>query len=483
MRCFFRCHAIRLPPEGGTPNNISQGAIRFGSVRRYALALVVCACLSPQAPAQGVSGPRFSENRTYDLGSLIELGLSSTPSTRAAWLHARAASAAVGEARAPYYPKITAQFEGGSDQWYTPAANAPDNFRREQATTVLSLEFLLLDFGRRAADVKATVAAFDAAGLAYERQLQEVVFAVQSAYFRHEAALARDEAVRRLREAAAVASKTTEKEVASGLAARPASLDAKRRLLEADYECESAAAGVQITLGNLCVAAGLPANTALRLASSQPGPTDGIRQKAGALIASALAARPDLAARAADVRAREAAVERAKADFLPEVRLEGKYAYSAFGYAARAGRTEGTYAEDLNGYGAFLVAKWDLFDGFERVAREKRKKAEAAAAREDLESARLETTQEVWVAYQENLRSASRIEFSEALVASAKENDEAVQAAYRGGLASVAELTEAASQLAMAKSTQATALAEYSTSLAALSLAIGSAPDRPKNRR
>jgi len=421
--------------------------------------------------------PRFSENKTYDLGSLIDLGLATHPSTRAAWFQARAAAAAVGEARAPYYPKITAGFEGGSDQWYTPSANAPDNFRREQATTIFSLQYLLLDFGRRAAEVQRTLAALDAAGLTYERKLQKVVFDVQRAYFAHEAALQRLEAATTLVEASRKADQTIRKEVTTGLSATPELLAAQKNLLEADYERESAGALVRTTLGDLCVAAGLPANSRLTLAvSNLPASTAGLRESAGKLIDSAIASRPDLAARAADVREREAATRRARADFLPEVRLEGKYAYSAFEYDARAGNVHGSYSEDLNGYGAFLVAKWDLFDGFERVSRLKKKKAEEQASRDDLDQARLDATRDVWTAYQDNLSAAARVDYAEGFVASAEESFKATRKAYESGLATVAEFSEAAGQLELARSTRADAVAGYSTSLAALAFAAGLPP-------
>ncbi|MFZ4775761.1 MAG: TolC family protein [Terrimicrobiaceae bacterium] len=429
---------------------------------------------APEAGAPPESEMRFSENKTYDLGSLIDLGLVTHPGTRAAWFQARAASAAIGEAKAPYFPRISARFEGGSDQWYTPAANGPDNFRREQATTILSLEYLLLDFGRRAADVRRSVALFDSLGLLYERKLQQVVFDVQRCYFAHEAALWRSEAAAAMLEVTRVLAKTVKKENETGLSATPDLLAARKKVLEAEFEAESANALVRTTLGDLCVAAGLPANAHLRVTKSEiPSSTRELREQAGKLIEKALASRPDLAARAADVRASEAATSRASADFMPEVRLEGKYAYSAFGYDARDGRTKGSYSEDITGYGGFLVASWDVFDGFERIQKKRRRQEEEKAAREDLGQARLNATRDVWTAYQETLSAARRVDYAEGFVVSAKENFAAMSSGYDNGLATVSEFSEAAGELALAQSTRAGALADYSISLAAVAFAAG----------
>ena len=424
---------------------------------------------APKDPA-----PQFSEDKTYDLGSLVNLGLSSDPATRGAWFRAGAAAAAVGEAGAAYFPKINARFEGGSDKWYTPSATAPDNFSRSQATTIRSSEYLLMDFGRRAADVRRAVSAFDAAGLTYERKLQRVVFEIQRCYFAHEAALARQSAAAAVLEFSRLLFTTVNKESESGLSAAPELLAARKKVLESEYEVESANALARTTLGDLCVSAGLPANAHLRVAASQPpASTVDLREQAGKIIEKALSSRPDLAARAADVRASEAATRRAAADFFPEIRLEGKYAYSSFGYDASAGKQGGSYREGLNGYGGFLVASWDVFDGFERIQKERRRKQEEMAAREDLAQARLNATRDVWTAYHDTLSAARRVDYAEGFVASSKETFEAAQSAYRSGLATVSELSDAAGQLALAKSTRAGALADYSTTLAAVAFAAG----------
>ena len=228
---------------------------------------------------------------------------------------------------------------------------------------------------------------------------------------------------------------------------------AKRNLLKAEYDREAAEVGVKTILGDLCVAAGLPANTPLQIAVTEPPvSTAELRGKAAKLIDETLASRPDLAARAAEVRASEAAIRKARADFLPEIKLQGQYAYSTFGYDANDGKVHGRFTEDINGYGALLVAKWDLFDGFERLERLRRKSAEMETAQEELELARLDATRDVWSAYQQTLSAASRVEYSESFVASARETNNAVRTAYESGLSTVAEITQAAGELGLARS-------------------------------
>lgn len=423
------------------------------------------------------STPDFVPGRIYTQSDLIDLALTGNPSTRALWRQSKAAAASIGEARAAYFPQAKFRIQAGSDQWYTPAATGPDNFRREQMTVLLSLEYILLDFGRRSAGVDKAIAIYEAADLAFERDLQSVVYNVHSAYFAYLAARARLESAESLLKSAGIAEETIEKEKQTGLSAKPEQDRVKAELARAKYEHERAAADAIKLLGAVCVAAGLPANTPLRIAKVDPPKSFGpLITQADVLIDQALASRPDLLARAAEVRAKEAATRQARADFFPEIKLEGRYAYSAFGYDARDGETHGSYREGINGYGAFVVASWDIFDGFERLERERRAREESEVARHQLGQAQLDATAQVWDAFQDNLAAAIKVRYAEALVESAAENFRSIEAAMKTGLAPVLEYSEAAANLAVAKSTFAGAVCDYSTSLALLRLAAGSLP-------
>lgn len=436
---------------------------------------------SPAPPSEEKSAPAFSPSKTYDLASILDLALSNNPTTRSAWLQARAASASIGEARAAYYPKLLASLEAGADKWYTPAANAPDNFRRKQATVLLSVEYLLLDFGRRSASVEKMMALFESSDFLYRRILQQVAFETQAAYFAHEAALSAHSAALSQLDAANTALLTIEKEVRAGLSATPELLKAKKNLFEAESAVAESLSETRNALGKLCTAAGLPANTPLKLSrSTSPPSSKSLRSNVDRLIEVALADRPDLAAKASTVRAQQAEIKRSIADFFPTVKLEGNYANSGFQYTAAAGKTGGTYQENLNGYGGFLVAEWEIFDGFERLEHLKKNRALADSAKENLAAARLSATRDVWQAFNDNASAAARLEFAESYVASTKENYEAVKSAFACGLASVSEFSDSAWQLSHAEAIRASALAQYSTALAALTLAIGSgSPSAP----
>ena len=419
----------------------------------------------------------FDAGHSYDLSSLIELSLGNNPYTRSAWFHALASAASVGEAKAPYYPKLGFMAKGGYDNGYNPIQTGTESYSRVSINPGLELEYLLLDFGRRSSDVRRTVALLDAANLTFSRRVQTTVFAVQQAYFAHVAALSQQEAAKANLELSKTILAMVEAQVANGLGTKPELDAARKTFAQADFDTAAADRNAEVTLGNLRIAAGLQANAPLKVAApSGKGDTKGIEGSVDRLIDIAIAKRPDLAAREAEIKANRAAVERAKADFLPKLSLIGGYSNETFGYSASLGGVNGTFEGNYNHVGGFAVMSWDLFDGFQRVERVKKRQAEESEARANAEATKLDTTRDVWTAYNDSLRAGKRVAFADSLVASAEENFKSVDSAFRNGLSNITELISNQSALAAARFEQAGARADYLTSLASLSLAMGQVP-------
>ncbi|MEO6053947.1 MAG: TolC family protein, partial [Chthoniobacterales bacterium] len=414
-------------------------------------------------------GVKFQPDKAYDLAALIDLGLSNNPYTQVAWQNARGAAAAVGEARAPYYPKAALHVEGGSDRGYTMAATGPDNYTRANIAPAIVLEYLLADFGRRNADLQRTLHTLDAANLNYNRQMQRTVFAIQRAYFAHNAALSQQKAAMANLDLAKTISAMINERMKSGLATQPEMLLATKTLTQAQFDVEDALRKIKTTLGQLRTAAGVSANMPLKVTSLiPPSSYQELQAKLDTLIDSALANRPDLAGRIAELRAREAATRRAKADFLPTVRFEGNLRNDTFVYHADAGKTTGTYSENQNQYGAYVVVDWDLFDGFERVERVKRKAAEEEGARAQVEIERLDTALDVWTSYYNTATARRRVDYAESLLLSSQETFNAVQASFNEGLTTITELAAAQNDLSAARFERANSDAEYLTAVASL---------------
>ena len=421
----------------------------------------------------------FEPGKSYELSSLIELGLANNPQTRSSWFNALASSAQVGQAKAPYFPKLSLNAQGGYDKTWYPTQIGNLGVKTTEVVPELDLEYLLLDFGRRAADVRRTVALLDAANLGFSRNIQNTVYAIQQSYFAHTATISQREAAKANLELSKTILGMVEAQVANGLGTKPDLDTAQKTLQQADYDLSTADRNVEVTLGNLRVAAGLPANAPLKvipggnLDTTKTTPYEALGTQVDKLIVQAILKRPDLAARQADIRASRAAVERSKADFMPKVSLQGSADSYTYSYTASVPGQQGTFNGSCIGYSGFVVMSWDLFDGFQRVEKVKQSQAEESQARANADTTRLQTTKDVWIAYNDFLNSKKKVSFADALVVSAQENFNSAQAAFNNQLLNITELISNQSALAAARFQQAGARADYLTSLAALSLAVG----------
>lgn len=424
----------------------------------------------------------FDQNHSYELSTLIELGLANNPLTRSAWFNALASSAQVGQAKSPYYPKLSLNAQGGYQKSFYQINDGPMGLRQTSLTPELDFEYLLLDFGRRAADVKRTVALLQAANLGFSRNIQNTVFGIQQSYFAHTAALSQQDAARANLELSKTILGMVEAQVTNGLGTKPELDTARKTYSQAEFDLATAERNVEVTLGNLRVAAGLPANAPLKVVTGKAGGSDttatastyeALGTKVDALIDKAILKRPDLAARQADVAASRAAVERAKADFMPKLSLQGAYSSEPYVYTASQPSQTGTYYGNAQGYSGFAVLSWDLFDGFQRVEKVKQRQAEESQARANVESTRLQTSQDVWIAYNDFLKAKKKVAFASSQVVSAEENFKSAQAAFTNQLLNITDLISNQSALAAARFDEAGARADYLTSLASLSLAMG----------
>ena len=90
----------------------------------------------------------FDPNHSYELSTLIELGLANNPLTRSIWFNALASSAQVGQAKSPYYPKLSLNAQGGYQKSFYQINDGPMGLRQTSLTPELDFEYLLLEIGR-----------------------------------------------------------------------------------------------------------------------------------------------------------------------------------------------------------------------------------------------------------------------------------------------------------------------------------------------
>jgi outer membrane protein len=414
-------------------------------------------------------------NCVYDLPQLIDLAQQTNPETRAAWQATRAAAARLGIAEGAYLPTLAAI--GTASYGYLPGydRNGPFVVRTGVLEPLLRLDWLLLDFGRRTADLDNAAQTLLAANLQFNRKQQSVILAVQKAYFALDSSRARVTARETALKAATAVEQATGIRSGSGLASVTDTLLARQVVLQQQFDIATAQRDVHAAEAQLAQAIGISPVSLPQVASlsSLPLP-EGLPASVDALLQQALSSRPDLAARFAEVRAREAELERARADYLPKLSANGTLGHVNRVLDSLNLSPSGTtfYAHPRT-WSVELQLSWELFDGFIRDNRVREAKARRDQARADLDALQLASQAEVWTAYADFQSALSQHKLAVALVATTKSGYDAALTGYGSGITNFVDLLAAERDYARALAVEVDSRAAILGSAAALAFAAG----------
>lgn len=266
-----------------------------------------------------------------------------------------------------------------------------------------------------------------------------------------------------------------------GLATKPQILLARQVEAQAIYDLENARSMVHDAESVLCEAIGVAPELSFKVQSIDhetiPASLDNDVER---LTDDAVKNRPDIAAQIAAVRAGDAAIDRARAEFYPEVEVSGNYGQVIWSYTVNGGHTQ-----DLNQpfYGALLSLRWNLFTGFDRYYGVQKATAQRDAAHAELRSIQLDAVATVWRAYYDFLSARKKYDASETLVKASEESYHANLESHRHGLATITDLVGAERDLMAARYTLIQNKADLLVSSSALVHAVGaqSASSAPRH--
>ncbi len=424
----------------------------------------------PPPPAQAAPvlppglPPEGGLPKTITPAEAVDLALRNNPATRQAWYRARSAAAGVGSKLSAWYPTIEADgaitrqkqfvfFTGASylTTTYSPSA---------------SLNWLLLDFGGRAADVEESRSILGGANAAHDAVMNDVILQVVQAYYLYEGAkslLAAQEAS--LKQAEENLNAAEERHRA-GVATIADVLQAKTTVSQQRLAADTVRGQIAVIRGALATSLGVPANTPVE-AGELPEELnlERVTQTVDELIAQAEKQRPDLATARYGVLAAQSHVKSLRSALLPT--LEGAASTTWTYYGAGGG------VPFVQPYVFGLLLRIPLFTGFQREydllqARQDEKAAEAAAA-----GVEQQVIQQVWSSYYNVKTAAQQIRTARDLVASARESEEVTRGRYTAGVGNILDLLTAQSALASARAQDVQARAQFLFSLAQLAHDVG----------
>jgi outer membrane protein TolC len=452
----------QFEPSKEAPAPAAPGARRFSVPDNTAVQLPSPADIDP--------------NHAYSLVELIDIAQRRNPATRVAWEQARQAAISVGIARAAYLPALTASAVAGLEHFVTPFPSnlVPQGFiifNAQEAIPQLAVNYLLLDFGGRAAAVEAAGQLSIAGNVAFTAVHQQLIYNVARAYFTLDGA---DAALRAARQALADAKVVQQ----SGEALFGRGLDtivdvqlARRGTAQAQYDLAQADTAQHDAMYTLLAAMDLPPTTKLRVANAAERPLPPRTARAvDDVLGRALRQRPDLLAEVAKLRASDAEIAAARSALFPKVSLSA----NVQGNIARLNVNNSPYSPVAKPQGAALLKfAWPLYEGGllqNKLTLAQSKREETAAA---LKERTDQALREVALAYDQVDTGLQQYDAAIALQTASEAAFHSASDSYAHGVGTLTDATSAQTGLATARAAVARAHAQSLINAAALAFATG----------
>ncbi len=414
-------------------------------------------------------------SKTNDLADLIDLAQRTNPQTRTAWEQARGAAARLGVADSAYGPLLALVATGGYQRNEYPTPGELLVAEGANFNPGVSLQWTLLDFGRRRAVFDSAAQQLLQANFQFNRVHQQVAYDVQRAYYAFDSSRARLDAAEATLKTAQTVEQAASVRLTNGLATKSDYLQTLQELARAQYDLQSVQRSVSDAWAFLAESLGISPTVTFNVVdlSSLPMPTN-MAESVELAINRAIQKRPDLAAQVAQLRAREAEIRRAQSAFNPTIGFTGT-AGGTMGQwdAFTPGNNPGSYGYADPQYSAFLNFSWTLFDGYARKNRLREVESRRDEARAELTALELKTLREVWKAYADVKASFLQYDFAQALMTASNDAYDSALVSYRNGLGTVIQLLTAERDLARARTTLIESRAEVLTTSAALAFAVG----------
>jgi len=392
--------------------------------------------------------------RSYTLTELVDLAEHNNPRTRIAWERAKQRANELGVEKSAYFPLLVFQAIGGDERTISPFPEplAPRGYTMVEVPIVepkLSLQYLLFDFGKRGARVDAALAEKIAAGANFVQANQDVAFRVSSAYYKLLTAQERLQSTRETVKTAQTTQEAAEAQLANGRSTRPDVLNAKAETSQAVFDMESADGDEKIARVQLAEEVGAEPSPNVNIDAMTNAPLpESLTTSIEELIERAVAARPDLAAQAAEIRAADDRVRAAKRDYLPRIALSADGAQTSIWPTSDGGQLG--HANQPT-WSVALGVEWKVFDGGARrneLAAAQSKKREA---QDELTEKHDQATREVWTAYIAFRTALRKQQAAVSLLEAANESYNASLQAYKYGVKNLIDVVTAEKQLAQAR--------------------------------
>ncbi|WP_174364387.1 TolC family protein [uncultured Caballeronia sp.] len=479
--------APESPDHPWQPKTDSTGAIVPGPATGSAGSVLASSYQLPANPTLAAvrPPPALSQSHAYELAELIDLAESANPLTRIAWNDARNAALAAGITKSAYLPQLSIAAMGQYAATQGPNSSAFDgsstNGSGYGATSVLSLQWLLFDFGGRAARVEAASQGSVMANIGFTAVHQQVIFDVSVAFYTYQAARTRIATTRQGLDNAEAIFAAAQSRYKHGIGTVIEVAQANQNRAQAKLALVQAQ-GVESNAYLMLISAmGISPLSkpmiAVMPARTLPSPVNDSIER---IVSDAIARRPDVLSAYAAERINFAKVKSAESEFMPKVFLSANGAYNTGSSSISAVPSIGQQLPTVNlsggRYGGSVIVgvTIPLYDGGLRQAVLAQARNDADSASTRLARSREEAVRQIVTAQNTLQTSLAANAAASELLSAAQTTYDAAFDAYRQGVGSITDALLAQNQLLVAKNAGADSYSGALSAAAALALATGS---------
>lgn len=430
--------------------------------------------LSPCKPSVKPKPPPKSNCLVYpssdqgsSLSELVDVALHNHPLTKESWSQARSASAGVTIAESPYYPQLMGDLEASRQKLSvatigSAAASGTGAFTAYDA--LLSLSYLLWDFGERSNNLMSAKETLCSASWNYSWTIQSTMINVISSYWRMIGAKANMEAAEADLEDASTLLEVSKTKKRAGLATYVDVAQAQANYVKAELNLVAAKGALENTHSTLATNIGLEPTT--KFSITQPAPLEPTRltddlQK---LVDRARCCRADLTSLRIALKAQAYAVEAQKAQLYPTL--------NAGGWLARVWYTSPTPSNSVD-FNAALNLNYPFFSGFETVGTIKEYEANLDAQWASYKNQENNALLNVATNYTSVKTALESISYTKTYLTYAKDSFAANLKGYKSGTKSIVDVISAETTLSDARSRLVESETNYYISLANLAYTTG----------
>ena len=448
----------------------------------------------------GIPAPAsdLERRRPYSLPELIDIAQSNNPATRNAWNDARNAALAAGIAESTFLPLVSASVVDGYQRIHSdiarPRPDLTNDLTARGDISVLSIQWLLFDFGKRAALVDVAKQGSVISNIAFTAAHQQVIYNVSLAFYANAAARAHlastAKSLKDAKEVQAAAEHRYKRGIGTVVEVaqtRQATAEARLAKVQADGAAQNAYLA-------LISAMGISPLTRLRIDDISrrrlsPSMTVPIER----FVSAAVARRPDVLAAYAVQQASLASLRAAEAEFLPKIFFAGNGTSSSGNLNVTAipgidqqlpivnlPANQRGVSQTQEGATLLIGATVPLYDGGSRAALLEQARDNVDKAETTLTQIRNEAVRQIVAASNTLKTSVSAYNASTALAAAAQVTFNGALADYRNDVGSITDVTTAERQLLAAKNTATDAYSTALSAAATLALAAGALGGPPR---